>query len=172
MSELTLLLVRHGIAVERDVFTGADGDRPLTPKGERKTQQIAKRLLEVGIEAELILSSPLLRARQTADILLEAGVASELMISDLLAPDGSFNAWLTWLGQWRQQHEGILLLVGHEPNLSHWAELLIWGKTLGHLQLKKAGIIGLKLPQSDPVGNSQLFWLTSPKLFVCSNHAP
>ncbi|XFA72030.1 phosphohistidine phosphatase SixA [Thermosynechococcaceae cyanobacterium Okahandja] len=168
MLELTLLFVRHGIAVERDVFAGPDGDRPLTAKGEKKTQQVAQRLLDVGLEAELILSSPLLRARQTAEILLEAGVASDLMFSDLLTPTGSFSAWLTWLERWRQQHDGALVVVGHEPNLSHWAELLLWGKALGHLQLKKAGIIGLTLPpvDRDPVANSQLFWLTAPKLFV------
>jgi phosphohistidine phosphatase len=171
MSELTLLLVRHGIAVERDVFTGTDGDRPLTAKGERKTLHVAQRLLEVGVEGELILSSPLLRARQTAEILLEAGVATELMISDLLTPVGSFNTWLTWLAHWRHDHDGTLILVGHEPNLSHWAEFLLWGKALGHLQLKKAGIIGLKVPQTDPVANSQLFWLTSPKFFVTSRSA-
>ncbi len=77
MRELTVFFFRHGIAVEQEVFEGSDGDRPLTAKGEKKTQQIARRLLDLGIEAELILSSPLVRARQTAEILLEVGVAPD-----------------------------------------------------------------------------------------------
>lgn len=166
MTELTVFFFRHGIAVEREVFEGSDSDRPLTAKGEKKTQQIARRLLDLGIEAELILSSPLVRARQTAEILLEVGVAPDLMISDLLAPSGSLQEWLNWLNHWRQDHEGALIAVGHEPNLSHWAELLICGKALGHIQLKKAGIIGLKVPATDPLGNSQLFWLTPPKFVL------
>ncbi|WKT83292.1 MULTISPECIES: phosphohistidine phosphatase SixA [unclassified Thermosynechococcus] len=166
MTELTVLFFRHGIAVEREVFEGSDSDRPLTAKGEKKTQQIARRLLDLGIEAELILSSPLVRARQTAEILLEVGVAPDLMISDLLAPSGRLLDWLHWLNHWRQDHEGALIAVGHEPNLSHWTELLICGKALGHLQLKKAGIIGLLIPETDPLGNSQLFWLTPPKFLL------
>lgn len=166
MTELTVFFFRHGIAVEREVFEGSDSDRPLTAKGEKKTQQIARRLLDLGIEAELILSSPLVRARQTAEILLEVGVAPDLMISDLLAPSGSLQEWLNWLNHWHQDHEGALIAVGHEPNLSHWAELLICGKALGHIQLKKAGIIGLKVPATDPLGNSQLFWLTPPKFVL------
>ncbi|BCX13057.1 MAG: phosphohistidine phosphatase SixA [Thermosynechococcus sp.] len=166
MTALTVFFFRHGIAVAREMFAGSDSDRPLTAKGEKKTQQIARRLLDLGIEAELILSSPLVRARQTAEILLEVGVASELIISDLLAPSGSLQEWLRWLSHWRQEHEGALMAVGHEPNLSHWAELLIWGQALGHLELKKAGIIGLRIPENDPLGNSQLFWLTSPKLLL------
>ncbi|WP_298615105.1 phosphohistidine phosphatase SixA [uncultured Thermosynechococcus sp.] len=169
MRELTVFFFRHGIAVEAAVFEGSDGDRPLTAKGEKKTQQMARRLLDLGIEAELILSSPLLRARQTAEILLEVGVAPDLMISELLAPSGSLQEWLHWLSHWRQEHEGPLIAVGHEPNLSHWAELLICGKALGHIQLKKAGIIGLKVPATDPLGNSQLFWLTPPKFLLNSN---
>ncbi|MDM7326204.1 MAG: phosphohistidine phosphatase SixA [Thermosynechococcus sp. Uc] len=168
MRELTVFFFRHGIAVEQEVFEGSDGDRPLTAKGEKKTQQIARRLLDLGIEAELILSSPLLRARQTAEILLEVGVAPDLMISDLLAPSGRLQEWLQWLSHWRQEHEGALIAVGHEPNLSHWTELLTCGRALGHIQLKKAGIIGLKVPDIDPLGNSQLFWLTPPKFLLDS----
>lgn len=166
MRELTVFFFRHGIAVEREVFEGSDSDRPLTAKGEKKTYQIARRLLDLGIEVELILSSPLVRAQQTAEILLEMGVAPDLMISDLLAPRGSLQEWLHWLSNWRQEHEGALMAVGHEPNLSHWTELLICGKALGHIQLKKAGIIGLKVPATDPLGNSQLFWLTPPKFLL------
>ena len=63
----------------------------------------------------------------------------------------------------------VLALVGHEPDLSQWAELLIWGEAKGVLQLKKAGIIGIEIPDHiDPIGNSILFWLTPPRLLLLS----
>ncbi|MDG2991098.1 phosphohistidine phosphatase SixA [Candidatus Synechococcus calcipolaris G9] len=166
MAELNLYLLRHGIAVEGDLFPGPDRDRPLTAKGERKTREVAREFLNFGIEADLILSSPLLRAHQTSQLFLEAGVAPELAISDTLAPAGSFGDWLQWLDHWRDETHTSLMLVGHEPNLSHWTELLLWGKSRGSLQLKKAGVIGLTLPEGDPVGNSLLFWLTPPKFIL------
>lgn len=166
MAELNLYLLRHGIAVERELFPGPDSDRPLTAKGIRKTREIAQRFLNLGIEADLMLSSPLLRAQQTAQLFLEAGVASELAISQSLAPAGSFGDWLQWLDHWRDGTHSSLMLVGHEPDLSHWAELLLWGKSSGSLELKKAGVMGLTLPSGDPVANSLLFWLTPPKFIL------
>jgi phosphohistidine phosphatase len=56
--------------------------------------------------------------------------------------------------------------VGHEPNLSLWAETLLWGKTNGVLTLKKAGVLGLTLPEQTPIGNSTLFWLTPPRFLL------
>jgi phosphohistidine phosphatase len=56
--------------------------------------------------------------------------------------------------------------VGHQPDLTDWAEQLIWGEIKEKLILKKAGIIGLSVPPiASPLGHSQLFLLTSPKWF-------
>jgi len=55
-------------------------------------------------------------------------------------------------------------LVGHQPDLTNWTELLIWGEIQGKLILKKAGIIGLDLLDlSNPIGTSELFLLAGPK---------
>ncbi|MER3478596.1 MAG: phosphohistidine phosphatase SixA, partial [Leptolyngbya sp. ERB_1_2] len=60
-----------------------------------------------------------------------------------------------------------LALVGHEPDLSGWAELLVWGEVRDRILLKKAGMIGLDLPDSgSAISNSQLFWLTPPKFLL------
>jgi len=55
-------------------------------------------------------------------------------------------------------------LVGHQPNLGNWAEMLVWGTIKNKIIVKKAGIIGLSIPDQEmPIGNSELFLLTSPK---------
>ncbi|MEO0406454.1 MAG: phosphohistidine phosphatase SixA [Cyanobacteria bacterium P01_A01_bin.135] len=157
---ITLYLIRHGIAAERGTYAN-DGERPLTAKGRQRTRRVAERLAQT-IQVELILTSPLVRAQQTAEILGEAGLG-EVAVSEHLAPDGDFHQWLGWLAGWRGE---ALAMVGHEPNLSEWAERLLWGQCRGCLAVKKAGVLGLHLPNNSPEGNSALFWLAPPRLLL------
>lgn len=158
-----MYFIRHGIAADPASYT-TDEERPLTDDGRRKTAKVAKRLYQQGLRFDLILTSPLLRARQTADILQIGGLSPKIEESPYLAPEGNIHTWLPWLEKWRQSRLPRLALVGHQPNLGHWAEILVWGKAGDGLVLKKAGVIGLTVPAGGaPVGNSQMFWLTSPK---------
>jgi phosphohistidine phosphatase len=166
MKPVELYLIRHGLAGEFGSYAD-DRDRPLTPEGKTKTQQIAQRLRELNLQFDLVLTSPLVRAQQTAEILLTAGLATQLETADYLAPAGKISTWLAWLPSWQASGATCLALVGHEPDLSSWAETLLWGKAIGALTLKKAGVIGLSLPaKGSPVGNSSLFWLTPPRLLL------
>lgn len=162
-----LYFIRHGIAVDRQEGD-RDEDRPLTEEGHRKTKQVAKRLHQMDIAFDLILTSPLVRARQTAEILKTAGLSSQIEESVFLAPNGDISSWLSWLETWLQAGGTSLALVGHQPDLANWAEIFVWGEAREALVLKKAGIIGLMLPDTGlPVGQSLLFWLTAPKFLLC-----
>ncbi|HEY9887624.1 MAG TPA: phosphohistidine phosphatase SixA [Candidatus Obscuribacterales bacterium] len=162
-----LYFIRHGIAAERGTYAN-DGDRPLTPKGEARTQAVAQRLVELGCTVDLILTSPLVRAQQTAQILLAAGLAPTLNTEPALAPEGALADWLSWLTHWQtQQPHSTLALVGHEPDLSHWAQQLVGGHSSDRWQLKKAGIIGVQVPAAAAaIGHSELFWLVPPRLLL------
>jgi phosphohistidine phosphatase len=171
---LKLYLIRHGLAGEYGSYFD-DRVRPLTLEGQQKTHKVAKKLLNLGLKFDLILSSPLLRAKETAEILQQVGLSSQLETSKLLSPEGDLSSWLEWLNQWMTKSsdcsrdklgQRTLALVGHEPNLSNWAETLLWGKAENKFILKKAGIIGLILPEQSPIGNSQVFWVTNPKLLL------
>jgi phosphohistidine phosphatase len=121
----------------------------------------------LGVHVDTLLTSPLVRARQTADILVERGVAAGLEEASALAPGGSFERWLSWLKSWRSRENRRLALVGHEPDLGEWAERLIWGEPRHQLVLKKAGVVGLTLPsRGSPVGHSLLFLLVSPRFLI------
>ncbi len=159
-----LYLIRHGIAADPAEYD-RDRDRPLTEEGKRKTRKVAARLAELNLHFDLILTSPLLRATQTADILKASGLSDRVEEFPALAFDGKIETWLSWWQEWQQTGGKSLALVGHQPNLGDWAEILVWGEARGNLVVKKAGVIGITLPTSNsPVGRSQLFWLTSPKL--------
>ena len=162
---IDLYLIRHGLAGEHGSYAN-DEERPLTDEGKQKTQQVAKRLYALTLRFDLILTSPLVRAHQTADLLLKAKLSQELQVSSHLAPGGSLDQWLQWLKHERSPDITTLALVGHEPNLSTWAEMLLWGESKGVLSLKKAGVIGLTLPEKDCLGNSAFFWLTPPRFLL------
>lgn len=163
--KMELYLIRHGIAVERGTYT-EDAERPLNNKGRQKTAQVAKQLYERGLRFNLILTSPLVRARETAAILQDANLSAEVQELTSLAPNGDILNWINWLESQRQikYRDKCLALVGHQPDLGNWAETLVWGKAQEKLILKKAGVIGLELPATKtPIGQSELFLLSSPK---------
>lgn len=165
---MELYLIRHGIASLREDYA-KDEERPLTDKGRQKTAQVAKQLHDRGLRFDLILTSPLLRAKETAVILQKAGLASNVEEFTPLAPDGDIEAWVSWLKQrWQTDtSDKSLALVGHQPDLGNWAETLVWGEAQKKLILKKAGVIGIKIPDTQsPIGQSELFLLTSPRWFL------
>ncbi len=160
---MQVYLIRHGLAGESGSYAN-DDERPLTKEGRKKARTCAQRLNALGIAFELILTSPLVRARQTAEILKEEGLSPALEVFAPLAPGGSLASWLEWLSNWSQQP---LALVGHNPDLSDWAETLVWGEARGVIVLKKTGLICLELPEAEPpVGRSLLTVLLPPKLLA------
>jgi phosphohistidine phosphatase len=168
-----LYLIRHGIAVNLDTTpldsTITDELRPLTKEGRNKLKQVAEKLQVSGLKFDLIITSPLIRAKQTTDLLIDRQLGGHLEISPHLAPTGNLPAWLT---EWEKRSRdnlpiSKLALVGHEPNLSQWAELLVFGRIYNQLVLKKGGIIGLKFPNDKiAIGTAQLHCLIPPKYLV------
>lgn len=164
---MELYLIRHGIAEDKGLGI-KDEERSLTKEGRQKTEKVAQQLVKLGLSFDLILTSPLVRARQTAEILIAEKLSSQLEESSHLAPDGEISSWLKdWLEPRNYSQNTQLALVGHEPGLTNWAENLLWGEVKASLVLKKAGMIGIKLPETgSPLGRSQMFWLTPPKYLL------
>ncbi|WP_088893481.1 phosphohistidine phosphatase SixA [Leptolyngbya ohadii] len=167
---IELYIVRHGLAGEHGSYAN-DNERPLTEEGVRKTRKVAKQLKEFGLKFDLIQTSPLVRAKQTAEILQAIGLGKSLEEFAELAPGGNFEQWINWLQGWGASQEArkgnCLAIVGHEPDLSDWAQRLVWGEARQQIVLKKAGVIGIQLPtEGSPIGRSELFWLTPPKFLI------
>ena len=122
---MKLFLVRHAIAED---LSDQDDDslRPLTDKGREKMRRIAQALEELGVMPDLIVSSPYVRASQTASILAkELKYKEELAYSDFLVPMGEPNDMIGEINEKFSVDE--LMLVGHEPNLSSLASILLTG---------------------------------------------
>lgn len=153
-----LLLFRHGIAEERGGPT-PEPLRALTPAGIRRTTAVAERLALLGIRADQLISSPLVRARQTAEIAVAAGLAGQLEIDGALAPDGDALALVRSSGAER------LMLVGHEPDLGQLA-CQVLGAPAGTVILKKAGLAVIVL---QPTPSLRL--LLAPKVLLAAASA-
>ncbi len=163
---MKLYCIRHGLAHDPQPEQ-PDSQRILTKEGYKKTRLVAQRLAALGVRVELILTSPYLRASQTAVICHEQGLGPMPVIHEALQPGGDWASWLAWWQEWQTQGGGAVALVGHQPDLSHWAERLVWGEVRDKLVLKKAGVILLELPeQGHPVGQAQLLWLLPPKVLA------
>ncbi len=158
--------MRHGKAEEAGLVR-SDAERALTEEGREEVRRVARRLREARVRCPLVLSSPLVRARETAEIVASEWGDTIVQEAVELAPGGDLAAWLPWLTAWRTRGEGDVMLVGHAPGMGDWAEALVWGRSEGRLAVKKAGVVGVLLPdRGNAVGSSELFWLTSPKLLL------
>jgi phosphohistidine phosphatase len=160
---MKIYLVRHGIA-ELRAIDRPDAERMLLKKGIVKAQKVARKLADLDIKFDTIITSPYRRAKETAIILQQANLSEKIVEHSALTPEGNILEWLNWLQEANYSLDSSICLVGHQPNLTDWAELLIWGKSQNKLNLKKAGIIGIELSNlNSPLGTSELFLLTSPK---------
>jgi len=162
---MNLYLLRHGIAVAGDEpGIESDGERPLTAKGIKRMRKAAKGLRRLGIVFDAILTSPLVRARQTAEIVAEVlSLESQLQEISGLAPESSVENLLFGLA--RFQNREHLLLVGHQPLLGDTAAFLLHGKDRPRLDiaLKKGGICGIEIDSLPPGKPGTLQWLLAPK---------
>src|SRR6266851_1129101 len=89
---MELYLIRHAEAHPLSSGTVQDdADRALTDAGQAQAQALAAALQKHGVHLDQVVSSPLLRARQTADRLMENWKTPlpELLLCDALAPDNS-----------------------------------------------------------------------------------
>jgi phosphohistidine phosphatase len=157
---MQLLIVRHGIAVERGTPGIPDDDRPLTPEGEKKFKQAARGIARALDKPYAILTSPLPRAHRTAELLAEAFGGVTLTSTTALA-DGSFEELSSQLGEYPKK--ALLAVVGHEPFLSSLLARLLRAKGGAALEFKKGGMALVEL-DGGPNDGATLLAFLPPKV--------
>ena len=140
-----LTIVRHAKSSWKDTSL-SDKNRPLNRRGERDAPIMGERILAHGIRPSLIVSSPATRAWTTAKTIARAiNYPLEFLQKDenlylaslddildvVVAQDNSFNN---------------MMLVGHYPGLSYFANFLVPGLTHN---LPTAGVVSVQIPQDD-----------------------
>jgi phosphohistidine phosphatase len=160
---MQLYVVRHGIAIDReDPKCPSDPERYLTEDGIKKTKQVAKGVAEFGAAADLLLSSPYVRAMQTAEIFAAAlGIAkTKIARTDLLLPGAEPSLLFRELAKDKQASQ--VFIFGHAPQLD---AVIAAALSTKHpiTSLKKAGVALLELKRVSPP-SGQMLWLATPKL--------
>jgi phosphohistidine phosphatase len=142
---MQLLLIRHADAGNADPSLWPDDSlRPLTEKGRKRQQRVAKRLAKHGLTPTLLLSSPWLRAWQTAQLTAEFAKCPAPSACPALAADPSLRALAAAIG--KAPRDAIVGLVGHEPWLGQLASLLLTGDARRvSISFPKSGVLGLEI---------------------------
>jgi phosphohistidine phosphatase len=166
---MRLYLMRHGPAGNRGTWAADDFLRPLTQKGERVMRAAADGLKALDPTLDTLLTSPLVRARQTAEIVGDA-FHVPVMEHEALSP-GFGVAQLAGLLTIFTEARG-LMLVGHEPDFSNMIGRLIDARGTAQTMMKKGACCALDLPDESPdpdhaakqlAGSATLLWLMTAR---------
>lgn len=158
---MDLLILRHGEA-GRSSSSSGDSKRSLTDEGKQEIVDLSNGLKSLEIKIDYVLTSPLLRAKQTAEIAAKSlkykGKIEEI---NALKPEGSRLEFYSVLSKLKQ--DSVVLVVGHEPYLS---EMISEGisQSSCRIRLKKSGLARMRVISTLPKIKGDLRWLLTPKL--------
>lgn len=160
-----LLIVRHGVAEDRESFArrGADDAlRPLTKEGKIRVERVAGGLRRTVGKLTLIGTSPFVRAAQTARIIASV-TGGKVVTVDALAPEGTPAAFLGWLRGLDATGDTVAA-VGHEPQLGALITWLLTGIAAPHVPLRRGGACLLEFDGRPQQGGASLAWSLTPSM--------
>ena len=163
---MKLILVRHAEAVAKgDNGVAKDFDRHLTENGREQSQKLATAFLAHGVSPGAIVTSPLIRARETAEPLLPLlpGPEREPVLCDYLAVGELRPKKLAKLVA--ELGAETVVLVGHNPDLSAYAGWLL-GATETAIELEKGAAALIEFEGDVEKGAGRLGWLVTPGWFM------
>lgn len=166
---MELLIVRHAVAFERDRHRWRDdGARPLSPAGMRRSQKAAAGLKEISKVPDRVLTSPLVRAKQTAQILTDVAGWPQAEEAPELSPGEAPLGVLTLLGQDRSK---LVAVVGHQPDLGKLlAACLLGDGGAVEIEMKKNAVACVSFEGSPRAGRAALKWLATPRMLRGLRH--
>jgi len=152
-----LHFLRHAQAADRETWDRPDDERPLTEKGRRQAERLGRLLAAAGLTPDAVLTSPLVRARETAEIvadLLGAVVRIESRLGEPLDL-ATVDAILDDAGS-----PGRPIVVGHDPDFSEIVTELVGAPIL----MRKGALARIDVERPLESGAGDLRWLLPPDL--------
>jgi phosphohistidine phosphatase len=157
-----LYLIRHADAAPLgEGGITVDADRPLTAEGQTQARLLATGLQQRGIQPGVIVTSPLLRARQTAEGMVRAWSqpAPDVRAYEELAPGGKRRRLIRSIRDFGSEK---VALVGHQPDLGKFAAWLI-GSKKAQIDIAKAGVVCIVFNGRPGKGEGRLVWQVTPE---------
>jgi phosphohistidine phosphatase len=161
---MDLYIIRHAIAQplgRKNEFT--DEKRALTSEGRERMREVAKGLRKAGVELDLLLTSPLVRAVETAEIVAGTlGLGKKEMAETAnLVPGASAEKLFAEIK--RRNGAESIALVGHQPDLGMLISRIIQGGDNLGVQLKKGSVCLINVLETVPTLRGDLMWMLTPK---------
>lgn len=162
---MDLLILRHAIAFPRNAKRWPDdAKRTLTMEGVKRARRAAVGLKRMGKRPALVLTSPLVRTRDTAAIFAQAARWPDAVECAALAPGGSPEDVLEALRRQGARAECVAV-VGHQPHLGRLLALSLRGDARDEaFELKKSAVGCLQFEGPPRAGQGVLKWLLSPRI--------
>lgn len=161
---MNLYIMRHGEAETIGAEYPSDSVRPLTSNGRKRVELSTKGMKATDVTADKIISSPLVRARQTAEIVHQAlGVATDIEFSGAL-PTGDIDG-IVLAVQAHSRYENVML-VGHEPTLSRLVSVLASGSPDVAIDMQPGGLCKLTTDAIVVGKCATLRWFLAPRQLV------
>ncbi len=130
---MKLLLIRHSLA--SDIVKTSDFERELTQRGVKRALRFFRVMKEIYPRVDLIITSAALRAKQTAEVMNRFYKTKMIEMNELYQADiEDFKKVL-------EGKEGVVAIVGHEPDLSTFAGYLTGVK---NIKLSKPSLVEIE----------------------------
>jgi phosphohistidine phosphatase len=162
---MDLYIIRHADAGDPKEWTGDDAERPLSPLGHQQAKALGEVLRRRGVNLGVVVSSPLVRTRETAEDVLAAWPGSGgPQFGDLLAPGALKRRKLSkFLAGFAAD---TLAIVGHDPDLPAYLGWLL-GTDPEQVHLEKGGAALVRFEDGRPdKGEGMLAWMVTPEWYM------
>lgn len=156
---MDVYILRHGEAEEPEEGV-ADRDRKLTAKGKRDLAAVLEAGRNASAAPDLILASPLRRARDTAAMAAEILGCKRVVQTRSLAPGASPELVWKEIGAERDVRE--ILLAGHEPHLGKLVQFLLEAAVV--VDLKKGALVRVTTQGRLGPPRGVLKWMITPRV--------
>lgn len=155
-----LYFLRHASAGERLSNSKKDEKRGLDKDGIEQSGYVGRALAVLGVQVDVIVSSPLKRSTQTAALVgNEIGHEGKLVLEAALRPEATFADFQKMLQKYVRQDS--VLLVGHNPNLREFLGRVISDSGCeATIELKKGAVAKVEMRRS----SGSLSWCITPRI--------
>ena len=156
-----LYLIRHAVAEDRGDDWPDDAKRPLSEDGASRMRKAARGLDRLGVTLDVVVTSPLVRTKQTAELVAVAvNPRPPIVSAESLAPGGTYQEILADLE--KQSRRTRIAIVGHEPGIGEFAARLIGSRH--SIPFKKGSVCRIDVDALPPSGPGDLRWMLTTKI--------
>jgi phosphohistidine phosphatase len=155
-----IYFLRHASAGQQLSNSKNDEKRGLDKDGIEQCGYVGRTLAALGVQVDVIISSPLKRSTQTASLVgNEMGHEGKLVLENALRPEATFSDFQKLLAKYARQDS--ILLVGHNPNLREFLGRVISSSGCeATVELKKGAVAKVETRRS----SGSLSWCITPRI--------